>query len=63
MRSKRKKRNQSKRKYSRRRKRGGVPLGYRCGTNADCDDGLECDLHALLSGSQVDNNKRGICKV
>jgi hypothetical protein len=46
----------------RRRKRGGVPLGHRCGTNADCDEGLQCDLQALLSGSQVDNNQRGICK-
>ena len=46
----------------RRRKRGGVPLGHRCGTNADCDKGLQCVLHDLLSGPQVDNNQRGVCK-
>ena len=46
----------------RRRKRGGVPLGHRCGTNADCDEGLQCVLQDLLSGPQVDNNQRGVCK-
>jgi len=45
-----------------RRKRGGVPLGHRCGTNEDCDEGLQCELQALLSGPQVDNNQRGVCK-
>ena len=46
----------------RRKKRGGVPLGHRCGTKADCDKGLQCVLHDLLSGPQVDNNQRGVCK-
>jgi len=51
-----------KRRKRTRRKRGGVPLGHRCGTNADCDKGLQCVLHDLLSGPQVDNNQRGVCK-
>ena len=46
----------------RRRKRGGVPRDHRCGTNEDCDDGLQCLKERLLSGPQVDNNQRGLCR-